>query len=991
MQLYLNTFCQVLCLLLFIYSNRCNAQISISSISPTSGIVGSQVTIIGTGFSSTTTNNKVFFGSVSASVLSATTTQLVAIVPSGGTKYESISVTNITTNLTAYSSKSFNVTFNSCANIASNHYTSSTGFTTGTSPSGIITVDINRDGKADVITANSGSNSISVFRNTSTINSISFSTKVDFTTGTIPIDVATGDIDGDGKMDIVVVNRNSNTVSVFRNTETTGAVSFANKVDFTTGSQPVALQVADFNLDGKPDIVVVNNASNTISLFRNQSISGTILFATKVDYATSNSPNSVHCGVLDDDTKPDIVVGSNTTNVVVAHRNTSPSSSITFASGINISTGNSPVCVKLFDIDSDGKKDIITANESDNTVSVIRNLSSGTTLSFASPHILSFGLPLRSLTVGDFNGDNKPDICVSYNSNVISIITNLSTTGNVTFSNPAVIPANSSSYIENCDINNDGCPDIILPNVSYNYFTVYKYKKGTQPILTNSTNITLCSNNSGTHTFASNESVSFVWSALNNNSFISGESLLPQTGQYLTDNLINTSNSIQQVVYNVILTSSSDVCASSPYLFTVNVHPVPPPPLSTISDTICSIGYATVSALPPSGNYGIVWFSSTSDLSILSTLLSFTTYYATDAIRYAATKILGTSCHSATRLPATITVKNLAAPIASQNLICTPDSLLVNSNLVSGATSVRWFYNISDTIPFHSGLSYTNFFDTTTNYFLAAYDGYSKCESMNRSPATIIVANLSKPDTAIISSNCLPGNVLVNVEPKPNENNNTIRWYNSPTAGNLLATGLEYTQYVSDEAIVYAATYNEQGGCISVDRLPININVHPISTIDSTELATLGNNGFIEVNVVSGVPPYSYDWDNDGIGDFDDQHFIKDLVPGVYKLKIRDVRNCYRDLEYYIDYGYNLFIPTGLSPNGDGKNDIWKIIGTEQFEDISVSVFNLQGQLIHHQKNNYIPWNASVNGNLTPAGDYYFVIYSVDKRKRFTGLLTISY
>ena len=104
---------------------------------------------------------------------------------------------------------------------------------------------------------------------TSVINSqtpITFSSITNFTTGSDPNYVSIGDLNGDGKPDLVVANSSSNTVSVFLNTTTNGAATptFSAKTDFTTGSGPFSISIGDLNGDGKPDLAVANSSSNTV-------------------------------------------------------------------------------------------------------------------------------------------------------------------------------------------------------------------------------------------------------------------------------------------------------------------------------------------------------------------------------------------------------------------------------------------------------------------------------------------------------------------------------------------------------------------------------------------------------------------------------------------------------------------------------------------------------------------------------------------------------
>jgi hypothetical protein len=223
--------------------------------------VGASVTITGTNFSATTGNNTVYFGATKATVTAATSTELTVTVPIGAT-FGPISVQ--VANRTVISKQFFVPTF------------------TGTGP----TFDLSN-----------------------------LPTKVDFTAPSGPYDEFLGDVDGDGKADLISVNYGSSNLSIFRNISTTGVIdgsSFDNPVNFSTGTGPVSLAFGDLDGDGKPDLTVVNLNASTMSVFRNTSMSGTVSFADSVNFATTNPPRSVAIGDLDGDGKPDIAVANDT-------------------------------------------------------------------------------------------------------------------------------------------------------------------------------------------------------------------------------------------------------------------------------------------------------------------------------------------------------------------------------------------------------------------------------------------------------------------------------------------------------------------------------------------------------------------------------------------------------------------------------------------------------------------------------------------------------
>jgi hypothetical protein len=287
---------------LLFFFNYAFGQPTISSFSPTSGVVGTSVTITGTNFSTVAADNTVYFGTVKATVASSTATSMIVTVPIGAS-YQPISVT--TNNLIACSKKPFVVTFaNGVINGGSFGYAAKADSVTGIETTDLKYADFDNDGNIDLAVVDRLNNTLSVYRNTSSLTTISFASKIDYTTELAPYNLNVGDLDGDGKLDIIVSNQNSNTVSVYRNTSSSASISFASKVSFSTGTQPGAIAMADFDNNGKTDLAIVCiDLAGTISLLKNTSTATTISFASKVDITVGGTLNNIAAGDLDGDNK----------------------------------------------------------------------------------------------------------------------------------------------------------------------------------------------------------------------------------------------------------------------------------------------------------------------------------------------------------------------------------------------------------------------------------------------------------------------------------------------------------------------------------------------------------------------------------------------------------------------------------------------------------------------------------------------------------------
>lgn len=183
-----------------------------------------------------------------------------------------------------------------------------TDFPTGSSCRGLATGDLNGDGNLDLVTANQdNAGMISVLLG----NGIGgFSAPTNFPSGDISVFVSLGDLNMDGRLDAAVANSGSGNVSILLGT---GTGSFGPATSFATGNGPQSVQIADVNQDGFLDLVVANSGSNTVTILAGDGAGGVAFSSTLLTLA---GPRSVAVADFNKDGRPDLAVASSTANTV---------------------------------------------------------------------------------------------------------------------------------------------------------------------------------------------------------------------------------------------------------------------------------------------------------------------------------------------------------------------------------------------------------------------------------------------------------------------------------------------------------------------------------------------------------------------------------------------------------------------------------------------------------------------------------------------------
>ena len=321
-------------------------------------------------------------------------------------------------------------------------------FGAGASPRSVATADVNGDGKLDLIVANAGGNSLSVMLGN---GNGTFGGQSIFAVGSSPYSVAVADVNRDGRIDLIASNNGGNGISVLLGN---GNGTFLGQQTFGAGNQARFVASADVNGDGKPDVVVANYGAGTGSILLGN---GNGTFGGQTTFAAGAQAASISVGDFNRDGKLDLAIANksaNTVSVLLGNGNGSFGTRATFGAG------NLPFSVASGDVNGDGKLDLVVAEESSNSVGVLLGNGNGT---FGNQTTFGVGTVPVAVVLSDVNGDGKLDIAsVNYNSNSVSVLLG---SGNGSFAGQRTFGTGTAPFaIGSADVNRDGRADLLVAN-----------------------------------------------------------------------------------------------------------------------------------------------------------------------------------------------------------------------------------------------------------------------------------------------------------------------------------------------------------------------------------------------------------------------------------------------------------------------------------------------------------------------------------------------
>ena len=192
---------------------------------------------------------------------------------------------------------------------------SSSPATGGDIPYDVAVGDVNNDGKVDALVVNQFTNNLGVLLGNGS-GGFTLQDNPPATGGTAPYSVAVADVNGDGKLDALVANQRTSTLGVLLGNGSGGFALQAASPSTGTNSRPTSVAVADFNLDGKLDALVTNTDAGTLAVLLGNGSGGFTLQTAGFNTGAITNTFGLTVADVNGDRKPDALVANTSSNTL---------------------------------------------------------------------------------------------------------------------------------------------------------------------------------------------------------------------------------------------------------------------------------------------------------------------------------------------------------------------------------------------------------------------------------------------------------------------------------------------------------------------------------------------------------------------------------------------------------------------------------------------------------------------------------------------------